>query len=90
MTGFPVTGRMTVAGLAALLALAACALPPPRAPNASGHDTTGPAFLPGAPRPGDETYDEHACGGDHGMLEEMTDDDRGRVRVGPPQMSICP
>ncbi|HXE17823.1 MAG TPA: hypothetical protein VN632_11370 [Stellaceae bacterium] len=47
------------------------------------------AFLPGAPRPGEFGYDEHACGGDHGMLEEMNDNDRGRPHIGPPQMSIC-
>jgi len=85
-----VTARVIGAGLAAALALAACAVPPPAAREASGHGATGPAFLPGAPKPGDSAYDEHACGGDHGMLEEMSDDDRGRLRIGPPQMSICP
>ncbi len=84
------TGRVIGAGLAAALAVAACAASPPTAREASNRVATGPAFLPGAPKPGDETYDEHACGGDHGLLEEMSDDDRGRVRVGPPQMSICP
>jgi hypothetical protein len=84
------TGRVTGAGLAAALVVAACAVPPPTAREVSNRDATSPAFLAGAPKPGDETYDEHACGGDHGMLEEMSDDDRGRVRIGPPQMSICP
>jgi hypothetical protein len=78
------------AGLTAALTLGACTVPPPIAREVSNHDATGPAFLPGAPKPGAKTDDQRACGGDHGMLEEMSDDDRGRIRVGPPQMSLCP
>ena len=48
------------------------------------------AFLPGAPKPGDVGYDETACGGDHGMAEQWSDDMTGYPRIGPPQMSICP
>jgi hypothetical protein len=83
------TGRVIGAGVAAVLALGACALPPPTVREVSNPDTSGPGFSHGAPKPSDDTYDEHACGGDHGMLEEMNDDDRGRIRLGPPQMSIC-
>jgi len=85
------TGRVIVAGLAAALALGACAAPPrapqvTNPPQASNHDITGRVD----PRSGGTRAEDHPCGGDHGMLEELTDDQRGRVRVGPPQMSICP
>jgi hypothetical protein len=75
------------------VALTACGLlPPPSPPGQTGVAARQrqPTFLPGAPKPGDIDYDETACGGDHGMIEEMDDDDRGRLRVGPPQMTICP
>jgi hypothetical protein len=83
------TARVIGAGLAALLSLAACALPPPIVREVSNPDASGPGLSPSTPKPGNDTYDEHACGGDHGMLEEVNDDDRGRIRLGPPQMSIC-
>ena len=74
------TRSAALAVLALALALAAC-VPPPNTP---------PVRLAGAPKPGEVGYDPHACGGDHGMLEQLTEDDRGRVRIGPPEMSICP
>jgi hypothetical protein len=70
--------------LALALMLGACALPPPGPPLAQE------AQLAIAPKSGEIGYDAHACGGDHGMLEQLSDQDRGRVRLGPPEMSICP
>lgn len=74
-------GRFGIVGcaLALLLLLAACAVPPQQQ-----------AWLPGAPKPGDIGYDPHACGGDHGMAEQWYDEQEGRARIGPPEMSICP
>lgn len=76
--------------IALALMLGACAVPQPSPQGTASAEARRPAFLPGAPKPGEVAYNEQACGGDHGMLEELNDDDRGRLRVGPPQMSICP
>ncbi len=86
------SGRRLGAGIVAALALclAGCGVPPPSPQGLASADSRRPAFLPGAPKPGEVAYNEQACGGDHGMLEELNDDDRGRLHVGPPQMSICP
>lgn len=76
--------------VALAMLLGACAAPPPTPQGTASADARRPAFLPGAPKPGEVAYNQQACGGDHGMIEELNDDDRGRLRVGPPQMSICP
>lgn len=76
----------------ALLLLGACAQPPlpPGQPRPRGSPPPpNAAFLPNAPVPGDYNYDAYACGVDHGMIEELVDDARGRLRIGPPEMSIC-
>lgn len=82
------------AGFAATLlvaAVAGCAVPPPT-PEAVARvrAEAKQALLPGAPQPGDYGYDPNPCAGDSGMLAEMTQDIRGRIRLGPPQMSLCP
>ena len=71
---------LTGGAVALALLLAAC----------GGPGTSPLARLAGAPKPGEYGYDINACGGDHGMLEEITETDRGRIRLGPPEMSICP
>ena len=76
--------------VALTMLLGACAVPTPTPQGIASADARRPAFLPGAPKPGEVAYNEQACGGDHGMLEELDDDDRGRLHRGPPQMSICP
>jgi hypothetical protein len=83
-------GRRAGVVIALALTLGACAVPPPTPQGFASADARRPAFLPGAPKPGEVAYNEHACGGDHGMLEELNDNDRGRLHIGPPQMSICP
>lgn len=72
--------------VALAMLLGACAAPPPTPQGTASADARHPA----SPKPGEVAYNQQACGGDHGMIEELNDDDRGRLRVGPPQMSICP
>lgn len=82
---------MACALAGAALALNACAPTPEAVARVKAEQEAfyNRTFLPGAPRPGDVGYDEHACGGDHGMAEQWADDMRGYPRIGPPQMSIC-
>ncbi len=82
-------GRGACVAAALAMLAGACAVPPPTPQGIANAAARRPAFLPGAPKPGEVAYNEHACGGDHGMLEELNDDDRGRLRIGPPEMSIC-
>jgi hypothetical protein len=75
------------------IVLAACGpLPSPTPEGRAGVEARERqlTFLPGAPKPGDIGYDDTACGGDHGMAEQWSDDMTGYPRIGPPQMSICP
>jgi len=79
--------RIAIAlSLALGVMLTACGTLPSATPQGQSRVT----FLPGAPKPGDLGYDETACGGDHGMAEQWSDDMSGYPRPGPPQMSICP
>jgi hypothetical protein len=79
--------------LAVNVVLMACGPLPPPTPDGRARAAARErqlVFLPGAPKPGDVGYDETACGGDHGLAEEWSDDMTGYPRMGPPQMSICP
>jgi len=79
--------------LAVCVVLTACGQLPPPTPEGRARVEARERqliFLPGAPKPGDIGYDETACGGDHGMAEQWSDDMTGYPRIGPPQMSICP
>jgi len=92
---YPLSMRPPMAialALALDVSAAACALPPLTQDGRSraAAPDRQPTFLPGAPQPGDIGYDATACGGDHGMAEQWSDDMTGYPRIGPPQMSICP